>query len=326
MDSMAIADEADHRRLRGLISRAFTPRKIEAKRPIAERIVAELLDRLAATPKGTVVDLREAFAYEVPARMICELFGVPPEVREKVLHGGRVAVSTTLTPEEARANLHNWQQALGVLVESKRVTPGDDMTSDLVHARTRYGVEVSDSELVGSLFMLFGAGTETVMNLLATAIVSLLTHPDQLAFLRAGRLSWEDAVEETLRAESPIAHLPLRYAKEDIQIGEVTIPEGDPILICLAAAGRDPAVCGADAGRFDVARPIKDHLSFGHGVHFCLGATLARLEATTALSRLFTRFPDLALAVPGERLEPQRTFIMNGPSTLPVHLEPAGAP
>ncbi|MFI0369913.1 cytochrome P450 [Actinomadura sp. 1N219] len=320
MDSMAIADGADHRRLRGLISRAFTPRKVAAKRPIIERIVAELLADLDRTPPGTVVDLREAFAYQLPARMICELFGVPERSRADVLRGGQVAVSTTLTPEEAEANLRGWQHALHELVESKRAAPGEDMTSDLVHARSRYGVEVSDSELVGSLFMVFGAGSETVMNLLGTAIVALLTHPDQLEEAMSGRLPWEDVVEETLRAESPIAHLPLRYATEDITLGDVTIPKGDPITICLAATGRDPARHGETACRFDSARSGKEHLSFGHGAHFCLGASLARLEATIALSALFARFPDLALAVPADQIKPQQSFIMNGPAALPVRL------
>lgn len=319
MDSMAIADDEDHRRLRGLISRAFTPRRVEARRPLIEGIVADLLDDLERA--GGTVDLRTAFTYQLPARVICDLFGIPPEARADVLRGGQVAVSTTLTPEEAQANLRNWQAALQTLVAAKRETPADDMTSDLVHAAQRYGVDVNDSELVGSLFMVFGAGTETVMNLLNNAIVALLAHPEQLALVRSGQAGWDDVIEEILRVEAPIAHLPLRYAIEDIDLGDgAVVAKGEPIMICLAATGRDPELHGADADRFDVTRAGKEHLALGHGAHFCLGASLTRLEASIALPALFDRFPDLAIAVGADELTPQRTFIMNGPSALPVRL------
>lgn len=322
MDSMAIADDEDHRRLRGLISRAFSPRRIEAKRPLIEGIVADLLDELATAGPGAAVDLRTAFTYQLPARVICDLFGIPEQARADVLRGGQVAVSTTLTPEEAQANLRGWQAALGALVEAKRAAPADDMTSDLVHAAQRYGTELSDSELVGSLFMVFGAGTETVMNMLNNAIVALLTHPEQLELIRSGQASWDDVIDEILRVEPPIAQLPLRYATEDISLGDgVTIAKGEPIVICLAATGRDPALHGDTADRFDLTRADKEHLSLGHGVHYCLGASLTRLEASIALPALFDRFPNLALAVSPDGLTPQRTFIMNGPAALPVHLD-----
>jgi cytochrome P450 len=322
MDSMAIADDDHHRRLRGLVARAFSPRQIQAKRPLIERIVGELLDELASGPLDEPVDLRMSYTYQLPARMICELFGVPPASRAEVLRGGQVAVSTNLTPEQAAANLASWQQALWALVEAKRANPADDMTSDLVHARQRYGTEISDSELVGSLFQLFGAGTETVMNLLNKAVVSLLTHPEQFALVRSGDVGWDEVIEETLRHESPIAVLPLRYATQDIQLDGVTIAKGEPVIISLAAVARDQGLHGEHASSFDITRASKEHLSFGHGVHFCLGAPLARLEASIALPALFDRFPELTLAVPPEELRPQETFIMNGPASLPVHLKP----
>ncbi|GAB3971215.1 cytochrome P450 [Plantactinospora veratri] len=323
MDSMTLVDGDDHRRLRGLVAPDFGPRRIEAQRPLVERIVADLLDRLAERPTDRPVDLRASFAAPLPAQMICELFGVPEEARPEVLRGLELAVDTTLPPEEAAANVAHWQVALRELAAAKRAAPADDMTSRLVQAHDREGL-LSESELVGSLFNVLGAGSETVMNLLTKAIVALLTHPDQRELVATGRASWSDVIEETLRAEAPIAQLPLRFAAEDIEVDGVTIERGSPILICLAAAGRDPDRYGASAETFDLTRPDKDHLSFGYGAHFCIGASLARLEASVALPALFERFPALTLAVPPAELAPPGTFIMNGLRSLPVYL--AGRP
>jgi cytochrome P450 len=322
MDSMAIADDADHRRLRGLIGGQFSPRRMEARRPLIERAVASLLDELARTPPGDIVDLRTEFTYPLASQVICEMLGVPVADRAGVLRGGRVAVTTTLTPEAAEANLRNWQQALHDLVESKRERPGDDLISELVQAQREDAARLSDSELVGSLFQLFGAGSEPMMNLLSNAVVALLTHPDQLTLAKAGQASWADVIEETLRAEAPLAQLPLRFALADIELDGVTISKGDAIVICLAAAGRDHDRHGPTADLFDVSRADKEHLSLGHGAHFCLGAPLARLEASVALPALFDRFPELTLAISPEELRPEETFIMNGPLSLPVYLGP----
>ncbi|MEU6074843.1 cytochrome P450 [Micromonospora sp. NPDC047074] len=323
MDSMTLVDGDDHRRLRGLVAPDFGPRRIEAQRPLVERIVGDLLDGLAGHPADQPVDLRANYAAPLPAQMICELFGVPEEARPEVLRGLELAVDTTLPPEQAATNVAHWQVALRELVAAKRAAPADDMTSRLVRAHDQQGL-LSESELVGSLFNVLGAGSETVMNLLTKAVVALLTHPDQRELVATGRTSWSDVIEETLRAEAPIAQLPLRFAAEDIELDGVTIGKGSPILMCLAAAGRDPARYGASAETFDLNRPDKDHLSFGYGAHFCIGASLARLEASVALPALFERFPDLTLAVPPAELEPPGTFIMNGLRSLPVYL--AGRP
>lgn len=321
MDSMTIADGDDHRRLRRLIAPDFGPRRIEAQRPAVERIVADLLDALGRRPAGVTVDLRKEYAYQVPARMICELFGVPEEARPEVLRGLELAVDTTISPADAEENLRGWHLALQRLVAAKREAPEDDMTSHLVQAQPR----LSDSELVGSLFNVLGAGSETVMNMITKAVLDLLAHPDQLALVRSGQASWDDVIEETLRFDAPIAQLPLRFATADIELDGVTIPKGAPILMCLAAAGRDRDRHGPSAGRFDITRTDKEHLSFGHGAHYCIGAPLARLEATIALPALFQRFPDLALAVRPDELEPPGTFIMNGVRTLPIRLRPQPA-
>lgn len=320
MDNMTTSYGSDHVRLRKLISKAFTPRRVESMRPQIEKIVDDLLNELADTPPGEVVDLKRRFAYQLPARMICDLFGVPEDCRGEALAGGEATVDTQMTPEEAQANVQCWQRVLLDLIATKRRSPGDDMTSDLIAAQEEDGSQLTDSELVGTLFLALGAGSETVMNLLSKAVCALLTQPEQKDLVTSGQVSWADVVEETLRVESPIAQLPLRFAVEDVELDGVTIPKGDPILIGFAAAGRDPKLHGADAACFDATRADKEHLAFGHGIHFCIGAPLARLEASIALPALFDRFPELTLAVRLEDLEPQGTFIMNGLSTLPVRL------
>ncbi|MDH6708178.1 hypothetical protein P3T27_004917 [Kitasatospora sp. MAA19] len=179
---------------------------------------------------------------------------------------------------------------------------------------------LTEQELRDTLLLVVSAGYETTVNLIDNGIALLLTHPDQLAEVRAGRARWSDVVEEALRHDAPVAHLPLRYAVEDIRLSdEVTIRRGEAILAAYAAAGRHPCRYGDTGDAFDVTRPVKDHLAFGHGPHFCLGAPLARMEAETALRRLFERFPDLALA-PGAELAPVASLISNGHRSLPVLL------
>jgi cytochrome P450 len=155
-------------------------------------------------------------------------------------------------------------------------------------------------------------------------VLNLLTHPDQLELVLTGRVGWDAVIEEILRLESSIAQLPFRFALEDVELGGVTIAKGDPVLMGYAGIGRDPAVHGASADEFDITRPDKAHLSFGFGIHYCIGAPLARLEASIALPALFERFPDISLAVRTDQLEPQGTFIMNGHKELPVYLTARG--
>jgi cytochrome P450 len=216
-----------------------------------------------------------------------------------------------------------WQEMYAILadlVEAKRRAPGDDMASGLIAARDEDGSALSEAEMVDTLILMISAGHETTVNLLDYAITALLTHPDQLAAVRAGGpAGWAAAVEETLRWQAPVANLPLRYAVEDIEVDGVVIAKGEAILAAYAAAGRDPSV-HADADRFDVTRTSKEHLAFGYGAHFCLGAPLARLEAAVALPALFERFPGLALAVDPGDLQPVESFISNGHRTLPVTL------
>ncbi|MBN3932797.1 cytochrome P450 [Streptomyces verrucosisporus] len=325
MDNMVTAYGKDHVRLRRIVGKAFTPRRTETYRPLVQRLTEGLLASLETAEPGEVVDLRERFAYPLPAMLVAELIGMSEQARVATAEVIDMMVDTTVTPEQAQAVLLNWRGAMEQLVAEKRAHPGEDITSDLIAARDEDGSRLSEAELCDTIFAILGAGSETTINFFDNAITALLTHPGQLELVRSGRASWDDVIDETLRVESPLAHLPLRYAVEDIELEGVTIPRGDPILVNYSAVGRDPRLHGETADRFDLTRRDKEHLSFGHGPHYCMGAGIARLVATVGLSSLFERFPDLSLAVPAQELQPLPTFIMNGHRALPVRLA-AGVP
>ncbi|MFC5834584.1 cytochrome P450 [Nonomuraea insulae] len=316
--NMLTAYGPDHRRLRGLVSSAFTVRRTAALRPRIEAIAAELL---AGLPGGTVVDLRERYAYPLPIRVICELFGVRDEgSREEIRRCVDAFFQTGKAGVDTADAFPRLQGILRELVAEKRERPGDDLSSALIAVRDDDS-RLSEDELVDTLVLFLSAGHETTVNLLDNAIYALLTHPGQLALVREGRVTWEAVIEETLRNQAPIANLPLRFAVEDIDLGDgLTLRAGDPILACYGAAGRDPQVHGRDADRFDLTRAVKEHMAFGYGVHRCLGAPLARLEAAIALPALFRRDPVLA-AEPGGLL-PLESFISNGHRSLPAVLSP----
>ena len=310
-----------HSRLRRLVAKAFTPRRVEAMRPAIERIAASLLEDLGSRPAGEVVDLKGRYAHPLASEVMFDLIGIPPAARQTILRGGEAQVDTTMSEEEIAASVGQVLQEMADLAEAKRRAPADDLTSYLLAAQERDGSPLTDAEMVGTLLLLLATGTEPVTNLVTNAVFALLVHPEQRQLVSTGQASWQDAIEETLRLEAPVAHLPFRFAVEDIQLADVKIPAGEPVLMNFAAMGRDPAIHGASAGRFDVMRPSKDHLSFGHGIYRCIGTPLGRMEADIAVTALFERFPNLALAVPVSEVRPQRTFIMNGRSELPVLLD-----
>ncbi|GGN42175.1 cytochrome P450 [Streptomyces kronopolitis] len=320
--NMFTAYGADHRRLRKLIAPAFTARRTEAILPRVEAITQGLLADLAAHPAGEPLDLRARFNHPLPMQVICELFGFPEGApRAELARLVEAIMDTTATPEQAGATAAAVYALLGELVAAKRENPADDLTSLLVSARDDDGRRMTERELLDTLLLVIGAGHETTVDLLGNAVHALLTHPEQLALVLSGQVSWKDVIEETLRWAPSIASLPLRFAVEDIDIPDgPTIRKGEAILPGYAAAGRDPAFHGETAAEFDIRRTDPEHLAFGHGVHHCLGAPLARMEARIALPALFARFPDLQLAVPAEELAATGGFISGGLRALPVRL------
>lgn len=324
VQNMFTAYGTDHRRLRSLVASGFTARRTARMRPWIERITHDLLDDIAADGAGAVVDLRARFAYPLPVEVICRLFGVAEAQRAGLRRVVDSVFDTTVTPEQAQANAEDMYRILTELAADKRLHPDDDLTSAIIQAESsRFGA-LTDAEVVDTLILMLTAGHETTVNLLDQAVTALLTHPGQLALVRSGERAWADVVEEALRWQAPVAYLPLRYAVAEIDLGDVVIPEGDAILAAYAAAGRDREEYGEAADAFDITREVKQHVSFGHGIHHCLGAPLARLEATVALQALFDRFPGLSLAVPPELLVPMHSFLSNGHVELPVLLDDAG--
>ncbi|MFJ8719294.1 cytochrome P450 [Streptomyces violaceus] len=318
--NMLTAYGADHTRLRRLVAPSFTHRRTEALRPRVEAITAELLDALDAAD-GEVVDIKEGFAHPLPMRIICELFGVPDELRPDTARMIAALMDTTdPSPEHAASVQRQIGTVLPALIAHKSAHPGDDMTTELIRVRDEDGDRLSDEELLYTLLLVIGAGFETTVNLIGNAAVALLRSPEQLAAVRSGEIGWDSVVDETLRAHPSIASLPLRFAVTDLTVGDVTVPAGDAIITTYAAAGLDPEHYGADAGVFDATRAADDHLAFGIGVHRCIGAPLARLEALTALPALFDRFPDLRLATGDEDLRQVPSFIAFGWQEIPVRL------
>ncbi|MCG5122215.1 cytochrome P450 [Streptomyces sp. T7(2022)] len=317
---------ADHRRLRRIIAPAFSARRVAALRPVVERITAGLLDELAALPPDAPVDLREKLAYPLPVAVVGHLMGVP---EERYAHFRAVVdgvFDTTLSREEAMTNTGALYVVLDQLIATRRAEPGDDLTSLLLATPDEEGSEpaLSHEELRDTLLLVISAGYETTVNVIDQAVYALLSVDGQLGLVRSGRVGWSDVVEETLRHEGAVKHLPLRYAVRDIPLPDGrTIARGGAILASYAAANRHPG-WHDDADVFDAGRPGKEHLAFGHGVHFCVGAPLARLEVEVCLRLLFARFPGLALDLPAEGLPPFPSLISNGHRHLPVWLHGAG--
>ncbi|GGJ06157.1 cytochrome P450 family protein [Streptomyces brasiliensis] len=326
VQGMTAADGADHRRLRSLVSSAFTARRMEELRPGIEKLTSCLLDGLAraAEAEGGVADLRRHFAMPLPMGVISELLGVDARYRDRLHQLSSQVVATDITPERAVAANRELVAVLGEIAAAKAERPGDDLTSALIAAHDEDGDRLSRPELMGTLVLMIVAGHETTLNLITNAVRALCGHRDQLDHVRAGEASWGEVVEETLRWDAPVSFFPFRYPVRDLTVDGTLIPAGTPVLAGYSAAGRDPAAYGPDAGRFDVTRPARPDavrsLSLGHGAHYCLGAPLARLEATIALERLFTRFPGLELAVPEASLARHASFVGNSVRTLPVRL------
>lgn len=325
---MLNSDAPDHLRLRRLTTAAFTPRRVDALRPRIERLTGGLLAGLSARLElDGGADLVDAFAFPLPVLVIGEVLGVPEadraELREWTYRVGSPADALVEgAVDEAWVRLHAYFSAL---IARKRRAPGEDLFSALVHDASEGGLD--DGELLAMAFLLLFAGYETTMNLLASASLSLLEHPAELAAAREGGPErWAAVVEEVLRHASPLEGTTWRRTTAAVDLGgEGVIPAGDSVLVVLAAANRDPAhFPEPDAFRPDRhltgADRAAPHLAFGHGPHFCLGARLARLEAAVALPRLFAAFPGLALAADPQRLPYRPGLLVRGPRRLPVTL------
>lgn len=322
VQGMTTADDADHRRLRSLVSKAFTTRRVEELRPRIETVTAELLDGLdeAARAGDGVADLRTHFALPLPMGVICELLGVDAEYQDRLHHLSNQVVSTSIGPAEAMAANRELVEVLAAVAVSRTRDPGDDLTSALIAAREEGGDRLSQHELIGTLLLMIIAGHETTLNLITNAVRALCAHRDQLELVQSGKAAWPDVVEETLRWDSPVSFFPFRYPTRDLTLDGTVIPKGTPVLAGYSAAGRDTSAHGPDADRFDITRSGARHLSLGHGPHYCLGSPLARMEATIALEQLFTRFPELDLAVTEAELPRHASFVGNSVQKLPVRV------
>ncbi|MFB9735284.1 cytochrome P450 [Streptomyces thermocoprophilus] len=304
-------DPPDHTRLRSLVSRAFTMRRVELLRPRIQEITDDLLD--AMLPRGRA-DLLESFAFPLPITVICELLGVPEMDRAEFRK-----ISTEVVAPAGPDSEYDAVVALATylteLIEDKRCAPGDDLLSDLIRTTAEDGDRLSPGELRGMAYLLLIAGHETTVNLIANGVHALLTHPDQLAALRADMSLIDGAVEEMLRWEGPVEAATFRFAAEPLEIGGVRIEQGQTVLVGLTAADRDPARY-PEPDRFDIRRDPRGHVAFGHGIHYCLGAPLARLEGRTAIRTLLERAPGLALDGPPGPWLPG--MLIRGMRSLPV--------
>ena len=326
--SILLLDPPDHTRLRKLIQPSFTGRGMEALRGSIQQIVDDFLDQAErdAAERGEAaperrMDLIEAFAYPVPVTVISDMLGIPREDRETIRGWTENLLSADRRrgremDEETRAGLQEFIDYLRDLFERKRRAPTDDMISRLVHAEED-GDVLNEDEILSTVFLLFLAGHVTTVNLIGNGVVALLTHPDQLAKLKANPELARGVVEETLRYWGPVDFIGRRIAKEDVEVSGTVIPSGEQATVGLASANRDPERF-ANPDVFDISRADANrHVAFGKGIHVCLGAPLARVEGQVAFTTLFRRFPELRLAVPAEEVHWSGSFL-RGFARLPV--------
>jgi cytochrome P450 len=315
--NMLETDPPDHERLRALVSKAFTPRLIEQMRPRIQAIADSLLD--VVEDKGEM-DLINDYAFPLPITVIAELLGVPSEDRNKFRAWSDAAVSGNATAEYLETvlvpNMQAFSDYLLEMFEEKHENPKDDLISALVRAEEA-GERLSEDELLGMVFLLLVAGHETTVNLIGNGMLALLQHPDQLERLRNDPSLIKAAVEELLRYDGPVEISPECFAREDVTIGGTVIPKGEMVRVVIAAADRDPEWF-PDPDALDITRTDNRHLAFGKGIHYCLGAPLARMEGQIAINTLLRRMPGLRLQKPPESLSWRPGMVMRGLQGLPV--------
>ena len=316
IDYMLTVDPPDHTRLRKLVTRAFTPQQIEALRPRTREISVELADAVLAAPTPELVD---GFAVRVPIAVICELLGVPLNDWDRFRWASEQIVSPVAGSDREEAYV--WMSGyLAELIAGKRADPGPDLLSALANDAVEDAL--TDPELVGMAFLLLIAGYETTANLIGAVLLGLARQPDLFEALRADPALVPAAVEEFLRLDGPVLTATERFATEDMVIGEVPVRRGDMLLVSLAAANRDPARF-EEPDSFRLGRSA-GHVAFGHGVHHCLGAPLARMEAAVAVTALLERVESLELAADETELEWSPGLLMHGVRRLPVKVTLSG--
>jgi cytochrome P450 len=323
MNHMLNSDPPNHTRLRTLVHKAFSPRLIGRLRPRIQQIADELLDPVIHTGHMDVID---DYAFPLPIMVITELLGIPSTECAQFREWSNAAISGELLsageplPAWRLAALADFSDYLRALFEHKRVDPGNDLVSGLVAAQVE-GDSLSQDELLATVFLLIVAGHETTVNFIGNGVLSLLTHPDQLRTLIRDPHMIGSAVEELLRYNGPGETLTLRYADTDIEYNGVTIPGGDQVVIVVASVNRDETHF-ISADRLDITRGENRHLAFGKGIHYCLGAPLARLEGQIAIGTLFRRLPALHPAVPLDQLQWRTSMAIRGLQSFPVVLTP----
>jgi cytochrome P450 len=316
--SMLGLDPPDHTRLRRLVAKAFTPKTVEKLRPDIERLTDELLDGFSGD-----VDIIPELALPLPMAVIGEMLGIPASERVALQPHVRAAaqtleMNTSLEQMEAAAAASKViAEHLEVLIAERRATPTDDLLSELIHVEEQ-GDQLSHRELISTVMLLFGAGFETTTNLIGNGLLALLDHPDELARLRRDRSLMKTAVEELLRWDSPV-QIDGRLVFEDVELHGTAVAEGERFVTLLGAANRDPRVYD-DPERFDVGRIAPAPMSFGAGIHYCLGAALARAEGAVVFDRLLDRFPVIEPAWGAERPGYRDTIVLHGLESLPVHV------
>jgi cytochrome P450 len=310
-------DPPDHTRLRRLVAKAFTARRVEQLRGHAEQITDRLLDEMVKA--GAPADLFQALALPLPGLMVCELVGVPYAERDQFRDwvGAWMSV-TALTPEERGGHIAQLAAYLADLAARRRQSPTDDLLGALVVASDE-GDRLTEDEVVQLTLVILAAGYESTASQIVSSVYALLTHPDQLDLLRSRPDLMPGAVEELMRWVPllAVADVLPRYALEDVELSGGTVRAGEPVLLAKHAANRDPRKY-KDPDRLDITRDAQGQLGFGHGAHHCLGAPLARMDVQIALARLLERFPGLRLAVPEAELEWKSGMAVRGPVALPV--------
>jgi cytochrome P450 len=315
---MLNSDPPDHERLRKLVNKAFTARRVEELRPRIAAITAELLDDMSTRSE---VDLLASFAFPLPITVICELLGVPVADRDQFRAWSATIVADTVSPERFRTDATAMVGYFRALLAARRRQPADDLLSALVSARDDTD-RLSENELLSMAFLLLVAGHETTVNLIASGTLALLLNPGELARLRADPSLLGGAVEELLRYVNPVNNATFRFTGEPVEIGGVPIGLGEVVLVSLSGANRDPSRY-SHPDRLDLGRDSGGHVAFGHGIHYCLGAPLARLEAEIAFRGLLERFGSIQLAVPPDALRWRPSTLIHGLESLPVRLVPA---